>query len=370
MEKSSDKNILLKVKSSTCLVNIKEMLQRNNKKYLDISYSANNNKEIIQKKVIYKSDNLKDYSHLSIENNGNKEHLGQFQKLRKGSIFSCSTIDTKNHNETKHHENHSEVSINQGYNESADNLSTLLHPDLTKNYELFLIRKDSENVILERKSYYQVEIEEIKKAGKSPLIIAANPKGQRDIGSAMFEVFQKYLLYNSQNEDLEHTNYPIFDYAYIETEWEKTWKTEKNFKKCNNEYLDEISIYLKKLFKKADIELSTIIIAYIYLDRIYCSKKIPVTINNFLNLIITCLYISYVYNEDEIYNQSLFSKLMKIDSLYLVHLSNILMNDILGWNLYVSPLEFRSYTNFPLMKYISKNQKLIDHINQKVTSKK
>ena len=105
-----------------------------------------------------------------------------------------------------------------------------------------------------------------------------------------------------------------------------------------------IEDYLKRLIKYSKMEYSTIIIMFIYLDRIFLKEKFILCLNNVYRIILACMVLSIKYNEDVKFKNTYYCKMGGIT---LADMNAIEENVYcrLNFELFISKEEFLYYYN-------------------------
>jgi hypothetical protein len=113
--------------------------------------------------------------------------------------------------------------------------------------------------------------------------------------------------------------------------------------------------YLKRILCFIKLDISTIIIAMIYIDRI-CKEKVFLNEYNIHRIMIIAIYIAYIYNEDVIFNSDYLSLVSGMNKNEILTLEEDFL-DLIEFNLFVDNDEYEQYKQFILKEYIeAKNQ--------------
>jgi hypothetical protein len=109
----------------------------------------------------------------------------------------------------------------------------------------------------------------------------------------------------------------------------------------HSETIPQISLmdYLLRIQQYSNIELSTLIISLIYLDRIYCMNKLTLNFHNIHKLLLTSVLMSIKYNEDSLYRNDYFAEiggvsLKELNQMEIEFLSGIQFNLFVNNDLY------------------------------------
>ena len=122
------------------------------------------------------------------------------------------------------------------------------------------------------------------------------------------------------------------------------------FSKKNLFYSEEVQFnsieeFVSKLMDYLKIESSTLIISYVSMKKFLRKNKNYLTLNNFSKLFLTSCYINAKYNEDQIYNESRYSKLCKLTIRELAILEDEYCR-VIDFCLYVDDKLFNYYCSF------------------------
>ena len=108
--------------------------------------------------------------------------------------------------------------------------------------------------------------------------------------------------------------------------------------------------YLKRILCFIKLDISTIIIAMIYIDRI-CKEKVFLNEYNIHRIMIIVIYIAYIYNEDVIFNCDYLSLVSGMNKNEILTLEEDFL-DLIEFNLFVDNDEYEQYKQFILKEYI------------------
>lgn len=219
--------------------------------------------------------------------------------------------------------------------------------------KLIVARRDDQGQLVD-KDYVKKEINRAVQKGKNPFIVGLTSSGQRDVGNSLFSFLYSYLETTTKCS-LEDT---------------KTIKGSENFisnsfaEKSNMESTKDNTIgdkkdfdfenfvnYFRNLFKKAEIEITTIVITFIYLNRVIKSRKMPIGMFNIKRVFISCFQLAYSFNEDVRYSNSCLAEALKINLTLLMRNSAFIAEHILDWKLNVTKKEYNKFIFYPLAQY-------------------
>ena len=102
--------------------------------------------------------------------------------------------------------------------------------------------------------------------------------------------------------------------------------------------------YLQRIIKYVKIELSTLIIAMIYIDRI-CREKVFLNEFNIHRIMLISIYMAYIYNEDCVFDNKYLALVSGLSKAEMMTLQEDFL-DLVEFNLYVSDDEFEQYKKF------------------------
>jgi len=102
--------------------------------------------------------------------------------------------------------------------------------------------------------------------------------------------------------------------------------------------------YLKRIIKYTRIEISTLIIAIIYIDRV-CKEKIFLNEYNIHRVMLIAIYIAYTYNEDCTYDNKYLALVSGISKSEMVLLEQDFL-ELIDFKLFVSEELFIQYRNY------------------------
>ncbi len=101
--------------------------------------------------------------------------------------------------------------------------------------------------------------------------------------------------------------------------------------------------YLRRIIKYLRMELSTLIISMIYIDRI-CKEKIFLNEYNIHRVMLIAIYIAYKYNEDCIYDNKYLALVSGISNAEMILLEQDFL-ELIDFKLYVNEETFKQYKN-------------------------
>ena len=102
--------------------------------------------------------------------------------------------------------------------------------------------------------------------------------------------------------------------------------------------------YLQRIIKYVKIELSTLIIAMIYIDRI-CQDKVFLNEFNIHRIMLIAIYMAYIYNEDCVFDNKYLALVSGLSKAEMMTLQEDFL-DLVEFNLYVSDKEFEQYKKY------------------------
>ena len=102
--------------------------------------------------------------------------------------------------------------------------------------------------------------------------------------------------------------------------------------------------YLQRIIKYVKIELSTLIIAMIYIDRI-CRDKVFLNEFNIHRIMLISIYMAYIYNEDCVFDNKYLALVSGLSKAEMMTLQEDFL-DLVEFNLYVSDKEFEQYKKY------------------------
>ena len=102
--------------------------------------------------------------------------------------------------------------------------------------------------------------------------------------------------------------------------------------------------YLQRIIKYVKIELSTLIIAMIYIDRI-CREKVFLNEFNIHRIMLISIYMAYIYNEDCVFDNKYLALVSGLSKAEMMTLQEDFL-DLVEFNLYVSDKEFEQYKKY------------------------
>ena len=102
--------------------------------------------------------------------------------------------------------------------------------------------------------------------------------------------------------------------------------------------------YLQRILKYVRIELSTLIIAMIYIDRI-CREKVFLNEFNIHRVMLIAIYMAYIYNEDNVYDNKYLALVSGLSKAEMMTLQEDFL-DLIEFNLFVSDEIFEQYKKY------------------------
>ena len=102
--------------------------------------------------------------------------------------------------------------------------------------------------------------------------------------------------------------------------------------------------YLQRILKYVKIELSTLIIAMIYIDRI-CREKVFLNEFNIHRVMLIAIYMAYIYNEDNVYDNKYLALVSGLSKAEMMTLQEDFL-DLIEFNLFVSDEIFEQYKKY------------------------
>ena len=108
--------------------------------------------------------------------------------------------------------------------------------------------------------------------------------------------------------------------------------------------------YIRRILYFVKLDISTVIIAMIYIDRI-CKEKVFLNEFNIHRILIISIYIAYTYNEDVIFDNNYLSLVSGMNKNEILALEEDFL-DLIDFNLFVNDEEYEQYKIFILNDYI------------------
>ena len=102
--------------------------------------------------------------------------------------------------------------------------------------------------------------------------------------------------------------------------------------------------YLQRILKYVKIELSTLIIAMIYIDRI-CREKVFLNEYNIHRVMLISIYMAYIYNEDKVFDNKYLALVSGLSKAEMMTLQEDFL-DLIEFNLFVSDDVFEQYKKY------------------------
>jgi hypothetical protein len=128
----------------------------------------------------------------------------------------------------------------------------------------------------------------------------------------------------------------------------KPKKSQKEYDKIFNHSIDpEISLYdyLSRIHKYLSINDSTLIISLIYIDRICKNKGVKLTKNNIHRILFSSILASIKFNEDKIYPNSFYAKIVGISVKELTKLESVFLK-LIDFKLFISDEIYNIYSTY------------------------
>ena len=108
-----------------------------------------------------------------------------------------------------------------------------------------------------------------------------------------------------------------------------------------------IEKYLERLISHTKMEISTLILILIYIDKICKNNKFRLNYFNIHKLIVTSMLISIKYNEDDFFSNSFYAKVGGVSITELNHLEYEFLS-LIDFDLYVDDDLYSKYSNYIL----------------------
>ena len=108
-----------------------------------------------------------------------------------------------------------------------------------------------------------------------------------------------------------------------------------------------IEKYLVRLVSHSKMEISTLILILIYIDKICKNNKFRLNYFNIHKLIVTSMLVSIKYNEDDYFSNSFYAKVGGVSITELNHLEYEFLS-LIDFELYVDEDLFSKYSNYIL----------------------
>ena len=102
--------------------------------------------------------------------------------------------------------------------------------------------------------------------------------------------------------------------------------------------------YLQRILKYVKIELSTLIIAMIYIDRI-CRENVFLNESNIHRVMLIAIYMAYIYNEDKVFDNKYLALVSGLSKAEMMTLQEDFL-DLIEFNLFVSDDVFEQYQKY------------------------
>ena len=113
--------------------------------------------------------------------------------------------------------------------------------------------------------------------------------------------------------------------------------------------------YLNRIFKYTKMEISSLIISIIYIDRFIEANKYVLSYYNIYRLLLTASLLSIKFNEDIQFNMKLYAEIAGIP-VELLNKLEIVMFILIKFKLYVKEEDYITYYNY-FSNYTKKNEK-------------
>ena len=110
-------------------------------------------------------------------------------------------------------------------------------------------------------------------------------------------------------------------------------------------------VYLQRILKYVKIELSTLIIAMIYIDRI-CREKVFLNEFNIHRIMIIAIYIAYIYNEDKKYDNNYLSLVSGMSKDEIITLEEDFL-ELIEFKLFVNDEIYFIFQDYILKGYLN-----------------
>ena len=108
-----------------------------------------------------------------------------------------------------------------------------------------------------------------------------------------------------------------------------------------------IEKYLERLISHTKMEISTLILILIYIDKICKNNKFRLNYFNIHKLIVTSMLVSIKYNEDDYFSNSFYAKVGGVSITELNHLEYEFLS-LIDFDLYVDDDLYSKYSNYIL----------------------
>lgn len=288
-----------------------------------------------------------DQSKITEFKNSNNNKLSPIQEIQYDSIDKNNdcTTDSKMISKSKSTSNPQNSGKEKTKSGEKGTFSTYnVYSSSIDNNNIILIcaRKDANGNIIDN-DYIGKEVRRVKKRNKQPVVIGLTLSGQRDLICILFENLQRFLDANKSSTK-KFKKFTMFNSPAI--------SKDKDFD------FENFCSFFRIAFKCFEMELSTMVFSFIYLDRALATKKIVLTYKNIELLYMTCLNLAYNFNEDVRFSDKYYAKFLKLDLMFLQALKNIFLEEFLDWRLLVSNKEYKAYLSFPLEEYCMRTPKI------------
>lgn len=238
-------------------------------------------------------------------------------------------------------------------------------------FYLIVSLKDKHGNVISKNSI-KSEVTEAKTFNLEPFIISLNTSGQRDIGSLLLEKVVDHI-YSSKPLNLINQKclkiYPCLEDETVEDPY-------------SNLDFASLDKFFRKLYKKFNIDFSTILIAFLYLERVNDIPEFKLTFRNFKRIFLGCLINAYKYNQSEDIiihkykktansNKSFYRKLadfINIEPSSLNQICEVVLISLLKFDLYFSKNDYRAFSFFAINKALQKHEGLKE-IKDKIINK-
>ena len=105
-----------------------------------------------------------------------------------------------------------------------------------------------------------------------------------------------------------------------------------------------VETYLETVFYNLDLEINTLILSIIYLDRICKMNSLLINIENFHRLFFTSLVIAIKYTDDSAYSNSFYAEIGGVSLESIIRMEKEFLKSI-NYKLYVNEEEFNLYAH-------------------------
>lgn len=251
----------------------------------------------------------------------------------------------------------------------------------TNNEEIFEIEKNKVSLVMVlvknsdisgvlNKNYVKRIVTNAYKQNKNPVYVILEPSNQYEIGINLLSkvlIYVKDISLSIKNEDKNKINDYNKSTEFYTQDTNNIPKYRSIFtsgyQNTSSEEFDKLMIdYFSKIFKSLEIEFSTIIISFIYLDKILHNNKNLLEINFIKRLLVGCLYLATIYNEDRKDATLKFCKKLRYEPRVIQEISETILFDFLNLKMSISDNEFDSYLDAPFTEYCINSDKIRETI--------